>query len=263
MDLEKFNPTKAELQTLVDRYKNLTINGIEDKGGYATVNSARKDLKEKRVAITKLGKQLRDDANKFAKAVISKEKELVAIIEPLETKLSEQVAYIDNVAKLPERQARLKEIEVVGNSSYINLLSDANFEKYFNTENAAYLAKKAEELRLAQAKLDEDKRIAEAAKEAREQAEKQAQIEKEKLEKKIQEINEAKETEQRAKEQQEREAKEAEQQKIRDAEQQKIRDAKNKAYQEWLAENNVTEADRIERDGDSVKIYRLVAERTF
>ena len=256
MDLEKFNPTKAELQTLVDKYKGLSIGGVEDKGGYAIVNAARKDLKEKRVAITKLGKQLRDDANKFAKAVIGKEKELVAIIEPLEAKLSEQVTYIDNVAKLPERQARLKEIEVVGNSSYINLLSDVNFEKYFQEENAKYLAKKADELRIAQAKLDEEKRIAEAAKQAKELAERQAQVEKERLQKEMQDLKDA----------QERKEREAEEAKIREAEaakQQKIREAEDKLYQGWLKENNVTDADIIERDGENVKIYRLIAERTF
>jgi hypothetical protein len=29
------------------------------------------------------------------------------------------------------------------------------------------------------------------------------------------------------------------------------------------SENNVTDADIIERDGENVKIYRLIAERTF
>jgi len=59
----------------------LKINGVDDKAGYELVKKARLDLKEKRVLITKTGKAMREQALSFQKAVISKEKELVAIVE--------------------------------------------------------------------------------------------------------------------------------------------------------------------------------------
>ncbi|MFX8160626.1 hypothetical protein ABTL01_19900, partial [Acinetobacter baumannii] len=44
-------------------------------------------LANARIAISKAGKEARDDATKFSKAVIEEEKRLIAIIEPEEDRL--------------------------------------------------------------------------------------------------------------------------------------------------------------------------------
>ena len=75
LDIEKFNPTKAEIVALAEKYKSLTIKGVDDKQGYALVDEARKELKKVRVKIAKDGKLLRSEAVDFQKAVIAKEKD--------------------------------------------------------------------------------------------------------------------------------------------------------------------------------------------
>ena len=59
-NIDKFNPTKAELIEMVDTYGKLTIKDATDVAGYVMVDMARKDLKAKRVEITKRGKVMRE-----------------------------------------------------------------------------------------------------------------------------------------------------------------------------------------------------------
>ena len=86
-DLEKFDPTVAELTAMVAKTKKLKATDLEDKAQLAIVKENRIVLKKARVQIEKRGKELREDALKFQRAVIAKEKELIAIIEPEEDRL--------------------------------------------------------------------------------------------------------------------------------------------------------------------------------
>ena len=88
LSLDQFNPKEAELVTMATNYKSLTINGIDDKQGYLEVSTARKHLAKTRVQISKDGKLLREEANAFQKKVIARERELIAIIEPVELELA-------------------------------------------------------------------------------------------------------------------------------------------------------------------------------
>lgn len=81
----QFVDTKARLVAMVEDTK--TITAISDKAGYDLVHAAYMRLKNTRVAVEKIGKEARDDANKFRAAVIEKEDELVAIIAPEEKRL--------------------------------------------------------------------------------------------------------------------------------------------------------------------------------
>lgn len=63
------------------------ITSITNKDGYKQCHKARTVLKQTRVAIEAIGKSVRDDANKFSKAVIAEQRKLIAIIEPEETRL--------------------------------------------------------------------------------------------------------------------------------------------------------------------------------
>ena len=87
MQLEKFNPTTAELKQKAEECSSLIIKGVDDKEGYQAVHKARMDLVRTRREINKTGKELRAEAIAFQKAVIDKEKELIGIISPVEDDL--------------------------------------------------------------------------------------------------------------------------------------------------------------------------------
>ena len=206
--LEKFDPTTAELTALVERTKGIIATDLEDPEQLKVVKESRQALQRARVNIEKKGKALREDALKFQKAVIAKEKELIAIIEPEEERLSE----IEEEAKklvlrkariegLPAKKARLaaisKHIEMPSDEEILSM--DANaFEAAVNFHTAKCLEieraelnreKAAEEARIKaerekkqaemdaeQRKIDEEKRKIESQKEIA-AAEERARIE--------------------------------------------------------------------------------------
>jgi hypothetical protein len=109
--LERFDVTAESLKQIVEPYKELKIADVNDRDGYVQVREARLALKAKRVQIEKSGKELRDNANKFAKAVITREKELIAILEPEEQRLkSEEQRYEEEKERLRQEEER-KETE--------------------------------------------------------------------------------------------------------------------------------------------------------
>ncbi len=77
---------KAEELTAL-ALQSRSITAITNTAGYDECHSARMALKNERVSIAKLGKDARDDATKFSKAVIEEEKRLIGIIQPEETRL--------------------------------------------------------------------------------------------------------------------------------------------------------------------------------
>lgn len=175
--LEKFSPTRAELIELKEQYGSLVIASPTDTVGYNTVDTARKILKAKRVEITKTGKELRDSANKFAKAVIAKEKELVAIIEPVEANLMDQARVFENAQKFEARLARLVGVDATATQDELNILSDVEFEKLFKTKEKEYLDAKARAEAEELARQEQERKIREAENRARAEAEAKARLE--------------------------------------------------------------------------------------
>lgn len=76
---------EKELIALAVKHKDITA--ITNEAGRDDCHSAYMELKAERVAIEKKGKDARDDATKFAKAVISEEDRLVKIIGGEEERL--------------------------------------------------------------------------------------------------------------------------------------------------------------------------------
>jgi len=184
LDIEKFNPKKVELIKKVEKYKNLKINGIEDKVGYQLVDTARKDLKATRGQITKAGKELRDEAVKFSKVVIAREKEFVAIIEPLEKELKEKTDTIDLIIEkekrktlLPERIAKLKEINVEVSDDELLEMDSKDYLIFFNEKKEEYLEEEARKIEEEKNRIRENKRLEEIKKEAADKAKKEAEEE--------------------------------------------------------------------------------------
>ena len=189
LNIEKFSPQKAELVGLANRYKSLTINGIDDVAGYNMVGEARKDLKKKRVSIKNTGKEMRDEANKFAKAVIGLEKELVGIIEPLEIELKEKQEEVD-IEKiketrkifLPKRKEKLEKVRTVEELTIFPMPSDnellemteAIFESFLNEKKDEYFEEVDSRLIIKAKEIERREELEEARKKAKQEAEEQA-----------------------------------------------------------------------------------------
>lgn len=118
LSLDKFNPGKAELTKLADKYRSIKIKGIDDTAGYEQASDAIKELVKVRRQIELAGKEYRAEALSFQRSVISLEKDLVEIIDPLEKDLKNQKATVDHQREmarrmkfLPHRKQVLAEIE--------------------------------------------------------------------------------------------------------------------------------------------------------
>jgi len=244
LNIEQFNPTKAELIKLADKYKGLEIVNIEDKAGYLIVDEARKDLKTKRVLIKKTGKALRDDANKFAKTVIAMEKDLIEMIAPLEKELQEKLVVIDNEKLkikqqelLPERRKQLNKIGVEISDDEILLMDDKKYNEFYTEQNALYLEKKELELQAKEDEIARAEEIKEAAKQATLEAERIAKEREAQLKRDAEEAAKQAELDKQNAIEAERIAKEREAQLKRDAEE--------AAKQAELDKQNAIEAERI------------------
>jgi len=99
LNMERFSPKKAELTALVEKNKDLTIDGVEDETGYDMVKFAKKKLAKHRATIKEVGLSLRRDAINFQNAVISEEKGLLAIIEDQEESFKKMLADVDEEKK--------------------------------------------------------------------------------------------------------------------------------------------------------------------
>lgn len=164
-NIQEFSPTVAVLNELASNYRGLTIDGIQDKEGLKRVHEARVHLKRYRIEITNVGKQLREKAIAHQKAVIAQEKELVAIIEPLEVELQEKEDAIEyekeqirRAEKLPERKAALAQDCVsVPHDAILLSMDDNEFLAYLNRGKADYLEAKEAALNKQAAELAAEK----------------------------------------------------------------------------------------------------------
>jgi hypothetical protein len=104
-----------ELMALAQSSKAIVT--ITNPASYQECHAARMTLKNERVAISKLGKEARDDATKFSKAVIAEEARLIGLIEPEETRLQaiqdahDAKAEAEKAAKAQVEANRIAEIQ--------------------------------------------------------------------------------------------------------------------------------------------------------
>lgn len=82
------NSTQTERDLLALATKHASIQVIKDKAGRDQAHGAAMEVKRARTTIERTGKEARDDANKFSKAVIAEQARLVAIIEAEERRLT-------------------------------------------------------------------------------------------------------------------------------------------------------------------------------
>jgi len=268
LDIEKFDPTIADLQSLVSLTSQVVVTDINDKGQIEAVKTNRILLRDARVAITKKGKEMRESALKFQKDVITRERELIAVIEPeeerlrlIEDEVKAKKLRAERFALLPERTKKLVDIgdgkDYSDKTELLLGMDNDEFQAYLNTQ----MAQRNESVRLENErkareisdKEDELKREAET----REREEKARQEEREKAE-------------QRERERLEREANtklESEKKAIRDKEEadrleadRKEKLARDAKYQAFLTENNYdgTDAFHIIKVGTEMRLYKQI-----
>lgn len=248
LSLEKFNPTIAELQKAVEATKGITVTDLKDKAQLAIVKENRINLRNMRILITKTGKQYREDAIKFQKTVIEKERELIAIIEPEEDrlgKIEEEAAILAEREKrrdkLPWRKEQLvpftEEIKDRGldlsDENEILSVDDDEFKSLLVELQEAKNRKESD-------RLAEERRAIDAEK-ARIDRQKEVEVEKEKAI--LAERERAQKAESERKEREEREAKESEAKKKRDEEE---RVAKENADREAADRKAKEDQERLE-----------------
>lgn len=251
MDIEQFNPTIAELNRMVTVAKTIT-----KEMGVDIIKENKTILQKTRTSITEKGKELREEALIFQRAVISKEKELLEIIAPEEDRLKGIIDEFkteelkkERLQLLPERKEKLNSIDgsTWATDEQILEMDGMAFSIFYNNCVAQVYEKAQEKLREEQAKLDEEKN-----KFAREQELKDAE-ERGRLQAIEKEKNRIASEEQAKKQEEERIAKE------KADNEKKLADSVK--YQSFLKKCGVTEDStdfKIEDNGKEVKVYKLV-----
>lgn len=275
--LEKFNPTIADLEAMVAKTKSIQTVDIKDKEQLKMVKENRIELGKARVAIAKYGKALREDAVKFQRDVIAKEKELIGIIEPEEERLvafeeeAKRLALMEErERKLPERVERLNGVTdaVEWEKNSLLEMDDVQFEAFYNKAVADENARKQKEIEKEQKAREAElaKREAEVKEEERRIAEKK-HLEEEKEKARLEGERKAKEEAERrererveAEERKAREAKEAAERAEREKQEEAERLERDKKFKAFLKENGWTEATRDEFDirdnGSEVVLFK-------
>lgn len=104
-----FESTRTQLQALAKQSTSLTR--VDTQDNFDAAKAAKAKLASTRVAIEKTGKAAREDATKYGKAVIAKERELLQEIQPEEARLgalidAEQRKRDDAERAIREEQAK-------------------------------------------------------------------------------------------------------------------------------------------------------------
>lgn len=245
MEIQKFNPTKAEIQAVIDEVSTLTIKAVTDISGIEAMKTAKKRLGGYRIEITKFGKEQRSEAIRWQKEVLRQEKELLAMIEPTESRFKFELESIDLAKKreerkvlLPTRQEMLKEIEAEMTDDKILDMDENEFSNFYTESKMAYL--------------EEKNRI---AKEKELEAQRKVELEEAKKEAKMRERERLAGVEARRKEREKQEAED----KARREKEEKEKLEKDKAFQDFLKRFCYDKnTDILQQDEKEIRLYRIV-----
>lgn len=182
-ELVKYNPTDEVLEGYRKEFLPLTIEGLDDHEGYEKVKEARLFIKGERVNVEKKRVELKAESLEYGRLVDAEAKRITAAILEVENHLiAEQKKIDDEVARikfekeqralLPERLAKLAELDAVMSEEELLQLDGPAFMGVLNT----FLSAKLEKQRLEQ----EERDRAQRAEQERIEAEKKA-IEQQKL----------------------------------------------------------------------------------
>lgn len=261
LNLDQFKPARAKAFELAEQCKNLKINSIDDKAGYSLVHSRRMELKNTRVGLSKMAKDLRQGAVDFQKKVIAEEKEIIAIIEPIERELQSAEEAIDlQILKekrksiLPLRIEKLSKIKVNFTENQILEMDDKQFDEFYNQQNTLFLEEKQRVIDLENQRIEDEKRKIQEEKDKAE-AEKNRQ-------KELKEAREQAEIKAKADFEAKQKADAEKKEKEEKEESEKL--AKRKKYQAFLKANGYTEENKdqfnVLKTEKKIILYKKVAE---
>lgn len=236
MDIEPFFKQfkSDELEAMANGFKNLKIDGVDDKDGYEAVKLARRTLQKERTRLSKFRLALTKGATKFQKDAIAKENELISIIEPVEKSLLGEIERVD----LEKEMARREE-DFPNKLRMLNLVNpEGGWDKEFilTLDNVAWLKYYAD---VRQA--EQDKKDAEIARKMKEIEDEKARLAEEERQRQERELAAT-----RARLDEQRKAQEAIEQAKLDAEADKKR----------ALDEKQAEIDRLERERDEIETQR-------
>ena len=178
MDIIKFDPTFdptfEKLQSIVAETAKITALDLADDTQLAVVKGTRIQLRDARVMIEKQGKGMREDALKYQRDVIAREKELIAIIEPEEKRLKAIEEEANTIrerkareALLPMRREQLLPLGVAFTDETLLDMDNDEFIEFLNTSTALKNERDRQEIEAEKAKLARAAELAAAAEDAR------------------------------------------------------------------------------------------------
>lgn len=184
--LSRFRQQDATIAKMKAEYSLLTVQDVNDARGLKLVHAARMEVKNCRVAVEKLRKELKADSLEYGRKVDAEAKRITAMIEPIETHLEQQEAIVTKEkerlkaeaeakrkAALDERISKLLEVGCVLPPQIVEVMTP---EKFADTLDAA-TKEKAEKDRIAAEKVaaEEAEKQRQAEEAARNRAELEAQ----------------------------------------------------------------------------------------
>jgi hypothetical protein len=253
--IDQFSPLVAQLTELAHSAKQLPpITSIDDTTLIEQKKEKLKELVKGRTTVQKIGKEMRDEANAFSKAVIAKEKEVLAITQPIEDEFKAEFAEVERLKEieqrkqfLPARKAEMTELGVEIADEELLAMESIQYTEFKNLKTQAKLDSERMQIEADRKAIEEEKQRIEREKEleqARKEAHKKALVE-------------AEERAQLEAEQKEKARIESERiaQENAKAEAEKMR--KNKTYQDWVA--SLSKGVKIEREGDTFIAYKEIS----
>lgn len=162
MPAVEYRPSDAVLIQAAVVTRDLTINGVDDKEGYAVVHEHRMRLKNYRVGIEKTRKALKDGAVQWGRVVDGEAKRLTALIEPDEARLQNMELAVDEERERQKREAarirrerawqRVQDLQKVGVAATtleVEELTDNEFADLFSAAAIEHDKKVADEKAVA------------------------------------------------------------------------------------------------------------------
>jgi len=178
-------PAVAEkIAAAAEKYKALTIAGINDRKGLAAVHEARMEVRNARIDVEKTREDLKAESLAYGKRVDAEAKRLTALLAPIEADLVAKEAAIEAEKKriesaereakekrLRDRLIALQAVQSIAMPSKIEAMTDDEFAAHLGAETAAF------ELRQAElAAIEAEKQAAEAERQRKLAEEEQARL---------------------------------------------------------------------------------------
>lgn len=171
--VQEISKADIAIAAMAERFMPLVIAGPEDKTGFNAVHDARMVVKQKRIDVEKLRKELKAKSLEFGRLVDGEARRISALIEPIENHLQQQEdaynAERDRLRRESEEaeraklQDRIDRLAAVGTSHPLNLLCLLTDDAYAAllaeaTANHMKATMEAERLRIEAERIEEEKR---------------------------------------------------------------------------------------------------------